>query len=537
MTSTASTLQPDVAVAAHPRPTGAKRRVLVSLRLRLALLVALSTAAVIGIQSYLEVRVFEGAVETDLQESARLMALAVADDYELRSDPIDHAALAADLRELVGAAPTLRTLTIVQVVDGTPAIVASTSSGERTEAIDLALRAIRSGQTESEDVGASAAAVATPITKPNMPPAAAVATVSLAARDQLRTTGRKMTLWFTPAAIIVLTLLVDGLGRRLIHRPIGRILDTMTRAGEGDFTARAEVARRDEIGGVADGLNDMLRRLQDFNVALQDRVDEATAEVKARNEELVESYQRVFVLREALARAEQLAAVGQMAASVAHQVGTPLNLISGYVQMIQADPATDTRAGRRLAIVQEQIAKVAAVVRTMLDQSRRAGDVRAIELAPLLSRVADVARAKLDASGIALGLDVEPGLPAIEADAEEIELALLNLVTNSLDAMPGGGELTIRAAGLGDRVRVQISDTGSGISGDLLPKIFHPWVTTKPAGRGTGLGLSITQAVVQRHHGTITATSDPGRRTTFTIELPAAGTAPATDDHVQHPDR
>src|SRR5262245_17751353 len=133
MTSTASTLQSEVAVAAHPRPTGAKRRILLSLRLRLALLVALSTAAVIGILSYLEVRVFERAVENDLQESARLMSLAVADDYELRSDPVDQAALAADLRELAGTAPTLRTLTIVQIVDGVPSIVASTSSGERPE--------------------------------------------------------------------------------------------------------------------------------------------------------------------------------------------------------------------------------------------------------------------------------------------------------------------------------------------------------------------------------------------------------------------
>ena len=85
----------------------------------------------------------------------------------------------------------------------------------------------------------------------------------------------------------------------------------------------------------------MLRRLQDFNEALQERVDEATAELRMRNEELVESYQRVFALREALARAEQLAAVGQMAASVAHQVGTPLNLISGYVQMLQEEAAAD----------------------------------------------------------------------------------------------------------------------------------------------------------------------------------------------------
>src|SRR5262245_11222131 len=223
MTSTASTLPSDASVTAQRRPTGAKRRIALSLRLRLALLVALSTAVVIGIQSYLEIRVFERAVENDLHDTGRLMALAVADDYELRSDPIDDAALAADLRELVATAPTLRTLTIVQLTDGVPSILASTSSGERPEAIELALRAIRSGQTERTDLTPGLAAVATPIVKPNAPQAASIATISLASRDQLRTTGRRMTLWFTPAAIIVLKLLVDRLGRRLIHRPIGRI--------------------------------------------------------------------------------------------------------------------------------------------------------------------------------------------------------------------------------------------------------------------------------------------------------------------------
>src|SRR6185369_15682331 len=157
------------------------------------------------------------------------------------------------------------------------------------------------------------------------------------------------------------------------------IRDTMVRAGVGDFSARATQFRDDEIGTVAVGLNDMLQRLQDMNDALQDRVAEATAELRVRNDELVESYKRVFGLREALARAEQMAAVGQMAASVAHQVGTPLNLISGYVQMMQAEAATDAHDARRLAIVQEQIGKVAAVVRSLLDQSRRDANLQRIE--------------------------------------------------------------------------------------------------------------------------------------------------------------
>ena len=179
------------------------------------------------------------------------------------------------------------------------------------------------------------------------------------------------------------------------------------------------------------------------------------------------------------------------------------------------------RTGRRLAIVQEQIAKVAAVVRTMLDHARRPDTRWPTSVQALLARVADVARPKLDASRISLTLDAAADLPSVEADSEELELAILNLVNNSLDAMPGGGTLAVRALLADGKVRIDITDSGSGISPELLPRIFDPWVTTKAAGRGTGLGLSITRDVISRHGGTITAESQPGH-TTVTILLPAA---------------
>jgi signal transduction histidine kinase len=122
-------------------------------------------------------------------------------------------------------------------------------------------------------------------------------------------------------------------------------------------------------------------RMEGFNVSLQDRVCEATAELRAKNEELVEIYRRVFALHEALARAEQLAAEGPMAASVAHQVGTPLNLISGYVQMIREEEGVGSTVARRLAIVQEQIAKVTSIVRTMMDHARRPVPKRRTDMA------------------------------------------------------------------------------------------------------------------------------------------------------------
>jgi signal transduction histidine kinase len=524
-----------VASASQARPSVAKLRRSFSLRTRLALLITLAVALIIGVQAIIEISVFERTVERDLLETARLTAVAVADDFELRREPIDVDSLGDMLHEFAVSAPAIRTVSVIGVTGDQSEVIASTSSDERDEALRAARRAVAEHQTIVVEGPPGSTILATPALRDGKPSAAAVVTVSLGSLAQLRTKGRRVTLWFVPIVVLLLTLVIDWFARRLIHRPIARIHETMQRAGAGDFSARASIVRPDEIGEVAAGLNDMLARLQHLNDALQERVDDATSELRLRNRELVESYQRVFTLREALSRAEQMAAVGQMAASVAHQVGTPLNLISGYVQMLQQDAAVDARTARRLAIVQEQIAKVAAVVRTMLDHARRPDTRWPTSIQALLVRVADVARPKLDASRISLTVEAAQDLPPVEADSEELELAMLNLVNNSLDAMPSGGTLAVRASASDGKVRIDITDSGSGIAPELLPRIFDPWVSTKPAGRGTGLGLSITRDVITRHGGTISADSEPGR-TTVTILLPAADARPA-HAHVENSDR
>jgi signal transduction histidine kinase len=295
----------------------------------------------------------------------------------------------------------------------------------------------------------------------------------------------------------------------------------MKRVAAGELGARAPVRRNDEIGAVASGLNAMLAQMENFNVALQERVREATSELRARNDELVQSYERVLSLRDALGRAEQMAAVGHMAASVAHQIGTPLNLISGYVQVIREEYGPDARVTRRLEIVQEQIAKVTSVVRTMLDHARRPTPREPTDLSALVQRVCDVARPKMTAMGVRLDFSMTE-VPPVLADPVQLELAVLNLLSNGLDAMPGGGVLTISLAPSPEGVRIEVSDTGSGIAADLLPRIFDPWVTTKEAGRGSGLGLSITREVLAAHGGTVTVRSEVGAGSTFTLVLPAA---------------
>jgi len=261
--------------------------------------------------------------------------------------------------------------------------------------------------------------------------------------------------------------------------------------------------------------------LDDLHRSLSERVAAATSELKDRNEQLMRSYESVSRLRETAARAQQLAAVGQTMANVAHQIGTPLNLVSGHVQLLQNE-INDPALRRRLRIVQEQIDRVVATVRSLLERARPQGERQLVRVDTVIGRMGDAMRGRLASAGVTLQIEVQAPLANVAADESQLELALLNLVTNALDAMPAGGTLTLTARMAEHRVKIDVCDTGSGITPDVLPRIFEPWVTTKPAGRGTGLGLSITRDLIIALGGTIAVATSDGHGTTFTIELPAA---------------
>lgn len=327
---------------------------------------------------------------------------------------------------------------------------------------------------------------------------------------------------FALVAAAVIVVLLDIVARPLIHRPIQQLRETIERVTAGDVSARAPVARHDELGEVAAGLNTMLAQLETLNDAMQTRVREATEELNQRNQQLVDSYHRLFALREQLASAEQLASVGQTAANVAHQVGTPLNLISGYVQLLKEELGSGSPHVTRLAIIEEQIAKVTTTVRSLLDRSRAVGRKTRTTAGALVNRVIEVMLPNLSAAGIVHEIEAPAAETPILVDATNFELSLLNLMTNAVDAMPQGGRLRIRLHDIPmNRVRIDIEDTGHGIPDHLLPRIFDHWVSTKKPGHGTGLGLAIARDVVTAHGGTITVASTVGVGTTFTIELPS----------------
>jgi signal transduction histidine kinase len=333
------------------------------------------------------------------------------------------------------------------------------------------------------------------------------------------------TFWFSLSGILVVTLLVDHAARLLLYRPLAQMRETMQQVAAGNLTARVPLGseRLDEIGVIARGLNDILLGLERLNDAIDVRVEAATAVFRQKSAEIADSHREMAVLSEELARAGRLAALGQAAANMAHQIGTPLNLISGYVQVLIESTPPESPEADRLKAIQEQVTKVSAIVRAALDSSRPSSAPRErVDFAALVNRVCQMAGPMIEDAGIRVQVTVPDQSVDIVADAVHLELALLNLISNSVDAMEPGGRLAVRLACVGDRLRLEVEDTGTGIPPELLAHIFEPWVTTKALGKGSGLGLSIARQVVVSHGGTIRAENRSGQGAVFTIELPAA---------------
>ena len=503
----------------HLRLTVAKWLDSLSLGTRLSFVVAVVVFAVVTSVSYLEVRSYEGHIDHDLTDAASLAARSAADTLDQRAPPFDPLDVRDALHDLVASDPVLDAISVIERDPGGELrVFTSTSTEEREEVLTLAGRAL-AARAPAGERSSTLLFLAVPV--PHRGNYAVAVTVGLESLLQARDHELRVALGFALPTIVLVTILVNLIVRRLVSQPLRAILGTMTRNAEGDFRARAAIIRRDEIGTIGAGLNEMLDQLQLFNQSLYDKVREATSDLSVRNQQLAASQSELLTLRESLAHTERVAALGQVAANVAHQAGTPLNLVSGYVQMIRDDPRTDERTRARLVTVDAQIQQVTRVLRTMLDNARRPSGLAHVDLGRVIERVRELAQPRLERAGIRLHISVTGDLPAVKADATQLEMALLNLVTNALDAMPHGGSLAITAETDSAGARMRVADTGGGIPAAVVDRLFEPWVTTKPAGQGSGLGLAIVRDVVRAHGGSIAASNQAGGAV-FVITLPAA---------------
>jgi signal transduction histidine kinase len=303
------------------------------------------------------------------------------------------------------------------------------------------------------------------------------------------------------------------------------MIHVMQAAEKGQLNVRARLQSWDEIGLLAAHLNRLLRRIENFSNEMGRKVEEATGEVARRNEELRRINEELFETQKNLARSERLAVAGQLAASLAHEIGTPLNSISGHVQLLARRKTNDEATARRLLVIEKQVENIVRTVRQLLSWTRKF-DLRLelVDLGHVLEDSVLLSSPVLELRKIRVQLSLAKDCPKIYGDSGYLHQVFLNLINNSTDAMPRGGELRIKLRAPSpeepQEVEVVIADTGTGMAHETLAHVFDPMFTTKQIGTGAGLGLAICDQIVRQHAGTIHAESEPSQGTTFTIRLP-----------------
>jgi len=327
------------------------------------------------------------------------------------------------------------------------------------------------------------------------------------------------------ASLTVVFVVIHVFFLRNVRRPMREMVRVMESAEVGQLDVRVRAPRGDETGQLAEHLNRMLDRIENFSTELAKKIEEATWELAQRNEELRRINEELFETQKKLARSERLAVAGQLAASLAHEIGTPLNSISGHVQLLARRKTSDEVTDRRLKIIQNQIENIVRSVKRLLAWTHRYElRIESLDLRSLLDESVILSSPALELRKIHTSTEWPEDFPQIYGDAGYLQQVFLNLINNSMDAMPRGGELRFRLRhpvnGNAREVAVEVEDTGDGIAPEMLSRIFEPMFTTKRPGSGTGLGLAISEEIIRQHGGSVRVESERGRGTRFTITLP-----------------
>ncbi|MFN8587420.1 MAG: ATP-binding protein [Candidatus Eisenbacteria bacterium] len=321
----------------------------------------------------------------------------------------------------------------------------------------------------------------------------------------------------TAVATIAIALIVTQVN---IARPVDRLVRRFQEVGASEVPTRVPVRGEDEFARLSREFNGMCERLEQAH------------------ERIVREQAQRRDVEEQLRQAERLAGLGRLSAGLAHEIGTPLNVILGRAESLQRSLPDGDPGARHLGIIVSQSERIARIVRDMLDFARMKPR-RHVELAPaaIVRTTVELIERRADEQHVTVRVHEESDAPVL-GDPDQLQQVFLNLASNALDAMPDGGRLdvTVRvetaaphdAPGASRRcVTVAMRDTGCGLEPEALSRVFDPFYTTKEAGRGTGLGLSVAYGIIEEHGGWFDVESTPGQGATFHVRLPACDAASA----------
>ena len=323
------------------------------------------------------------------------------------------------------------------------------------------------------------------------------------------------TLGVCSALVVLSGCLLLLVGVALIGRPMRSLIEKARRVGAGDLEHPLQVHTHDELAEVARALNHMC-------VQLKTSQAEVHTEMEARLHTL-----------EQLRHADRLKTVGSLASGIAHELGTPLNVVSGRANLIASGRLSSSEVADSVRIIKEQVQRMTLIIQQLLAFARRKSPRRvAVDLRSLVQHTLDMLKSLAAQQHAVLTLTADSAPILVRVDTGQIQQVLMNLVTNAWQAMPAGGEVAIAVSsttaqpppGLAPPAQryacVSVTDQGVGIPAADLQYIFDPFFTTKDVGQGTGLGLSIAYGIVQDHGGWIDVCSQAGQGTRMSVNVP-----------------
>jgi hypothetical protein len=316
--------------------------------------------------------------------------------------------------------------------------------------------------------------------------------------------NRRFLIYSALVTIAVVGLAISLLFTFQVNRPVRRIVRAMGEVEKGNLSVRADLPRRDELGAIGRSLNSMIAQLDSSHRKIE----------KFHTDQLI--------------RAERLASIGELAASVAHEIKNPLAGISGAVQVLAEDFAGDDPRREVARQVLDQCTRMDKTIRDLLNYAQPLkAELSAVDVNEVLDRSLFIAMPNPAKSSTRVHRRYQENLPKVIGDAKHFEQVFLNLFLNAAQSMPEGGDLTVRTRLReegGPVIEIEVRDTGGGIPEEIREKIFSPFYTTRT--RGTGLGLPISRKILEQHGGRIAFRSEVGKGTVFLIDIPVAEKSP-----------
>ena len=310
--------------------------------------------------------------------------------------------------------------------------------------------------------------------------------------------------------IFVCTTVVIAIGISLTNRitqPILQLAEGAKAIGSGNLDHRISITSQNEVGALAKEFNQMATKLKESYSNLEQKVEERTAQ---------------------LLRAERLAAVGELAAEVAHEINNPLGGLGNFASMLENEPENTQQTKKYAALILEGLKRVEIIVKRLLTFSRPYSlQMSDKNINYIINNSIKFIEYRIEPCHITIKKDLNETIPYVYIDVDNISQVLINIMVNALESMPDGGTLTIKTDTCKEHdncVTVYIADTGCGIREELKDKIFEPFFTTKnkEGEKGLGMGLAISKRIIEDHHGKINVESNIGKGTTFRICLPAS---------------